>query len=80
MLSAVLIIFGLHDMAEQHRLGEEIRWRFPIILFGTGSGILGFLLFFPDMFSTEGGGLGSDGSDDSGAYGGGGGDGSGGGD
>ena len=39
ILSAILFIMGLSDLAEQYKSGEELRWIYPIILIGFGAGI-----------------------------------------
>ena len=53
LMTALLLIVGLMDLAEQHRLGEELRWRVPLIFICLGGG--GLFIFFaaPNMFSTE---------------------------
>ncbi|WP_444916800.1 hypothetical protein [Microbulbifer sp. JMSA003] len=53
ILAFILFIFGVIDVAEQFKAGEDVRWRVPIILLGFGAGIPLVLFSFPEMFSTE---------------------------
>ncbi len=53
VLAFILFIFGVIDIAEQMKAGEDIHWRMPIILIGFGAGIPIVLFSYPDMFSTE---------------------------
>ncbi|WP_445355574.1 hypothetical protein ACJJI5_03965 [Microbulbifer sp. EKSA008] len=53
ILAFILFIFGVIDVAEQFKAGEEVRWRVPIIFLGFGAGIPLVLFSFPEMFSTE---------------------------
>ncbi|WP_444895957.1 hypothetical protein [Microbulbifer sp. SSSA005] len=53
ILVFILFIFGVIDVAEQIKAGEEVRWRVPIIFLGFGAGIPLVLFSFPEMFSTE---------------------------
>lgn len=45
ILSAICLFFGLSDLTEQYKAGEELRWTVPIILIGAGVGIP--LVIFP---------------------------------
>ena len=45
ILSAICLIFGLSDLAEQYKAGEELKWTFPIIFICAGAGIP--LVIFP---------------------------------
>jgi hypothetical protein len=53
ILAFILFLFGIMDVAELLKLGEEIHWRFPIILIGLGAGIPIALFVYPDTFSDE---------------------------
>jgi hypothetical protein len=35
----VCVLIGLIDLVEQHKLGEELQWRVPIIIIGLGVGL-----------------------------------------
>lgn len=65
-LGAILLIFGLHDLAGQLRCGEELEWRFPLIFIGFGSGIPLVLFSFPGLFEPSDHGWGGSGDDYSG--------------
>jgi len=45
ILSAILLVLGLSDLAEQYKQGEELKWIYPLVLIGCGAGLP--LVIFP---------------------------------
>ena len=60
-LGFVCVLVGLIDLAEQHKLGEELQWRVSIIIIGFGVGLP--IIFIPISKSLESNELSGDSSD-----------------
>lgn len=52
-LSLILVLFGVVDLLDQWRAGEELQWRVPLIFIGTGVGFPLIISFAPDFSVAE---------------------------
>lgn len=63
-LGGICVLAGLIDLAEQHKLGEELQWTIPIIIIGFGVGLPMIFIPISNLFeSNETGEFGSDSRD-----------------